>query len=169
MCYDIIKNGIGGNQAVERYMELNAEEKLLEDAANMAFELLYINDKYLIDKRVSERSIVFRYAHYLQSELEKTNKYRGYNLDCEYNRDGSDLKHIYESDHGVFPDLIIHKRGSNKNNLLIIEFKTYWNNDITNDERKIREFININGRFKYKYGFSVVFNRDYPKVYRITY
>ena len=111
MCYDIIKNGIGGNQAVERYMELNAEEKLLEDAANMAFELLYINDKYLIDKRVSERSIVFRYAHYLQSELEKTNKYRGYNLDCEYNRDGSDLKHIYESDHGVFPDLIIHKRG----------------------------------------------------------
>ena len=153
---------------MERFIELNAEDKLLEDAVNMAFELLYSNDKYLIYHQVNERSIVFRFAHYLQSELEKIRKYRAYNLDCEYNRNMDGPKSFCEGDRGVYPDLIIHKRGNNNNNLLIIEFKTYWNNDTTEDESKIRRFVSINGDYKYKYGFSVVFLSDYAKVKQIT-
>ncbi|MBR3666339.1 MAG: hypothetical protein IKN66_04170 [Ruminococcus sp.] len=153
---------------MERFIELDAEDRLLEDAINMAFELLYANDKYLIDHQVNERSIVFRFAHYLQSELEKTKKYRRYNLDCEYNRNMDGPKFIHEDEPGVYPDLIIHRRGNNNNNLLIIEFKTYWNNDTTEDESKIREFVRMDRNYKYKYGFSIVFMLNYPKVKQIT-
>ena len=56
MCYYYgIKNEIGGKQDMDRFIELNAEDKLLEDAVNMAFGLLYSNDKYLIDHQVNER------------------------------------------------------------------------------------------------------------------
>ena len=30
---------------------------------------------------------------------------------------------------GTFPDEILYKRGSNDNNILVMEFKTYWNKD----------------------------------------
>lgn len=153
---------------MKRFMELDVRDKLLEDAVNMAFELLYSNDKYLIDHQVNERSIVFRFAPYLQSELEKTNKYKKYNLDCEFNRNMDDPKFIHEGEPGVYPDLIIHRRGNNNNNLLIIEFKTYWNDNTAEDESKIREFVNLDRSYKYKYGFSVVFLEHYPKVKRIT-
>lgn len=154
---------------MERFIELDAEDRLLEDAINMAFELLYANDKYLIDHQVNERSIVFRFAHYLQSELEKTNKYKRYNLDCEYNRNMDGPKFIHEGEPGVYPDLIIHRRGNNNNNLLIIEFKTYWNSDTQHDIEKINEFINPDGEYKYKYGMSVLIDEDNPVIEVVDY
>lgn len=144
-----------------------------------AFEDLYMYDRHLIEIEpqnvdmqacneklgkhyVGERSIVFRFAHYLQNELSKSKKYSAYHLDCEYNRNGFDIKSTKNFPNGTFPDLIIHKRGYNgtKNNILIMEFKTYWNPHTKTDSLKICDFVDKNGDYKYKYGLVVVIEKN---------
>lgn len=148
------------------------DEKLYT-ALEKAFSDLFNNDEYLINNEpnevlfpeeigkhyVGERAIVFRFAHYLQNELMKIPEYETYNLDCEYNRNGHLTKILPSFPRGTFPDLIIHKRGNNDNNLLIMEFKTYWNSSVTNDKMKIQEFVNKKGNYKYKYGLIVVIEK----------
>ena len=132
------------------------EKERLASYINCAFEMLYKNDSHLIyngafdyeekpDKKhhVGERSIVFRYAHYLQNLICEDELFGKYDLDCEYNRNGAECKGLPSFPQGTYPDLIIHKRGSNKGNLLIMEFKTYWNDDREDDKKKIREYTNI--------------------------
>ncbi|MFC4620589.1 hypothetical protein ACFO4N_18030 [Camelliibacillus cellulosilyticus] len=110
---------------------------------------LYTNDDYLLKNNLNERTIMHKLAAYLQDEFID----EGYNVDCEYNKnveDKSGLKTIYilqkEARHirrfqvgkefednikdereylikPVYPDIVIHKRGSNHKNLLIIEIK----------------------------------------------
>ena len=135
---------------------------------NEAFRLLYQNDIHLIyngpfeDKKidinhhVGERSIVFRFAHYLQNLIIEDDELKEYNLDCEYNRNGAECKGLPSFPNGTYPDLIIHKRGSNEHNLLVMEFKTYWNKNRDEDIKKLIEFVDINGEYKYRYGISVL-------------
>lgn len=85
---------------------------------------------------VGERAIVFRFAHYLQNELNMYSEYKSYNLDCEYNRNGISAKILPNFPNGVYPDLIIHKRGRNDKNILVMEFKTYWNSNIDADKKR---------------------------------
>lgn len=144
----------------------------LEHYIKNAFGMLYMNDKHLIDNtpipcetldnkhHVGERSIVFRYALYLQNLISEDPILKQYNLDCEYNRNGIENKLLPGFPNGTYPDLIIHKRGSNENNLLVMEFKTYWNADRTEDKKKIRQFMDIQGSYKYKYGISVLIERE---------
>lgn len=113
----------------------NVENKLF-----FALNKLKEKDIFLLKYDVSERAIAHKLALYL------TPLFSNYDVDCEYNsnveadsgkkyivilkgiaeRDG--LLHKDEEDeeliyHNVYPDIIIHKRGHNKNNLLIIEIK----------------------------------------------
>ena len=104
---------------------------------------------------VGERAIVFRLAHYMQNIMDKTPAFKGYVLDCEYNRNGTDIKKLQEN--CVYPDVIIHKRQS-KNNLLVMEVKTYWNNDTRRDMKKILEFMK-NRKYKYKFGVSLIIEK----------
>jgi hypothetical protein len=75
-------------------------------------------------RKVNERSLTHKYAEYLQEEFPE------WNVDCEYNRDGHDTKKIIsyirkidnENARTVYPDIIIHHRGT-KNNLVVIEAK----------------------------------------------
>ena len=101
------------------------------------------NDIWLISKDLSERSISFRLGYYLQNEFPR------YFVDCEYNgnpddpnnrkriniirdellklnlvRDAENDENIIRS---VFPDIIIHERGTNANNIAIIEVKKSTN------------------------------------------
>ena len=83
-------------------------------------------DQYLLEIDVNERSITHRLAIYLQEIFDD------WHVDCEYNRDGNDPKELYfPSDPGdvadtdartVFPDIIIHERGTG-NNYVVIEVK----------------------------------------------
>ena len=45
-----------------------------------------------------------------------------------------------------------------------MEFKIYWNIDREDDIRKIMEFVDINGEYRYKIGISVLIEQDRPKV-----
>ena len=116
--------------------------------------------KQLKECHVGERAIVFRFAHYLQIEISEIHKYSMYNLDCEYNRNKTDLKRTSSFPNGAFPDLIIHKRSKNDHNLLVMEFKTYWNNSqesIDKDFNKVKEFMG--DPYYYKYGLVVIIGR----------
>lgn len=160
---------------LSKYFEQN---KVLCISIKRAFYDLYRYDKYLIEIEpekvdvktvneklgkhyVGERSIVFRYAHYLQNELTKSTIYSAYDLDCEYNRNGFGIKSTDSFPNGTFPDLILHKRGKtgSKNNILVMEFKTYWNPHTETDSLKVSEFVDKNGKYQYKYGVVVKIGR----------
>lgn len=149
------------------------EKDKLQMYMTMAFHLLYENDQHLIyngafegeerpdyKHHVGERAIAFRYAHYLQNLINEDEMLKKYNLDCEYNRNGAECKGLPSFPKGTYPDLIIHKRGRNDANLLVMEFKTYWNDNRDEDKKKIKEFMDPSGKFKYKYGISVLIDRD---------
>jgi len=125
-----------------------------EEKIKAALKLLFERDKYLLANNSSERSIAFRFALYLCSQFEE------YDVDCEYNYHHKGPKRIFVlnkedkkyfrirktiSDvnaHSVYPDIIIHKRGTDVN-LLIIEIKKSTNKDEYDKQRdsiKIREY-----------------------------
>ena len=153
--------------------------KVLDDLVNQALDMLYEKDMHLIMNRavnscgkddkhhVGERAIVFRFAHYLQNLIDDNGNFQEYDLDCEYNRNGAKCKALPSFPNGTYPDVIIHKRGSNEHNLLVIEFKTYWNRDIDNDKKKLLEFTDPNGRYKFKKGISFLLENTRENVQRI--
>ena len=133
---------------------------LLSQLVKSALDELYCNDRYLLDHCVHERSIVFRFAHYLQKLLDEHKEFLGFNLDVEYNRNGYRPKRIPSMRNGARPDIIIHKRGSNKSNLLMIEFKTYWDTRTSDDLKKLKEFTRHDGRYNFFLGLSIIFGEE---------
>ena len=159
---------------------MNEMRNDIEKMVRIALIKLYENDKYLItnthvsspgkDGHVSERGIVVRFAIYLQ-ELMYNSAIKDYNLDVEYNRNMGYLKCLPNTDwekYGAFPDLIIHKRGNNDSNLLVIEFKTHWNKnktDVKLDIDKLKAFIKE--PYAYKKSLFVMLNENEPKLFWI--
>ncbi|PWA08296.1 hypothetical protein [Flavobacterium laiguense] len=120
-------------------MEDLSIRKLVIEATEKVIE----KDSWLLKNDISEQCISHRLGIYLQE------KFAEYNVDCEYNGDidrmnnkksisilKENLKEIgllrerEESDlekeftkRAVFPDIIIHTRGTNENNLCILEVK----------------------------------------------
>ena len=120
----------------------------IEEKVNLALDTFYVKDKYLIDNDIHERSMTHKLAIYLE-EL-----FNGYDVDCEYNKNTTESKKIYDVEHkiqeikkdteyeykdsiAVFPDIIIHKRGNKLKNLLVIEVKK--DNAIKNNKSKLEE------------------------------
>ena len=103
-------------------MEENEVSQKLTNALNH----LVHNDAFLLESNANERSISHRLAVYLEHE------FIGWDVDCEYNRQMRDPKRLHlniEPNNSadtvgktVFPDIIIHRRGTS-DNLLVIEIK----------------------------------------------
>jgi hypothetical protein len=113
---------------------LSGRLKILLDKAIDEF---YTKDKYLIapndlkkkKKADNEKACVFRIAHYLQNWINKKTYLtaQGFVVDCEYNLKGELRGSKTRSDgKNTTPDLIIHQRGQNGRNVLLVEFKGYW-------------------------------------------
>jgi hypothetical protein len=101
-----------------------------------AFELLIRKDAHLLKIDVNERSITHRLALHLQDA------FKGWDVDCEYNRNRSDTKKLIigdgvripveaiqtddEQGKTVYPDIIVHHRGTDEN-LLVVEVKKTTN------------------------------------------
>ena len=86
------------------------------------------DDGYLLANNLGERCIAARLAMYLQGEFPDQN------VDAEYNRDGDTPKRLdlpedcanYRNEHGeslVVPDVIVHRRGPEGPNILVLEVK----------------------------------------------
>ncbi|MCQ2604432.1 MAG: hypothetical protein MJ215_05260 [Spirochaetia bacterium] len=135
----------------------------LENIIKKALDTLYEKDKYLIvmpgeNAHVGERSIVFRLAHYMATIIENDNELREYKLDCEFNRNIIYAKELPLFSNCIYPDIIIHQRGNNDHNLLVIEVKTYWNNNTEQDIKKLNELVSKNGKYHYLHSVSLVLN-----------
>ena len=140
-------------------MEIEEETiKKVQTALKSIFE----KDCVLIDINVNERSIAHKLAEHLQNE------FRNFNVDCEYNRHGDDsktLKYQYDELPGVydleaktvFPDIVIHERGNDESNLLVVEIKK--SNSAKShipDHNKLKYFT---GRqYRYEVGLFLLFD-----------
>lgn len=165
---------MGQSELINRNTQENIDK--LKIMINSALDELYNKDLHLIinkpltdigkddEHHVGERAIVFRFAHYLQNYIEKDGTFNEFNLDCEYNRNGVSTKKLPSFPNGTFPDVILHKRGSNDNNILVMEFKTYWNKDQHNDCNKIREFTQSPGEYEFLYGVAILIEKSRDKV-----
>jgi hypothetical protein len=130
-----------------------------------AVELLINHDRYLLQKDVNERSISNKLAYYLAL------KFSEWDVDCEYNRNHDNAKTLdlhpeeIKSDdtHGttVFPDIIIHQRGSDEN-FIVIEIKKSTNTlGIEHDFKKLRAF---KGQLGYQFAVFVKFRTGVDNV-----
>lgn len=130
------------------------KEQIVKKLYN-AYRMLLKNDRHLFVVNANERSITHKYAEYLQEEFTQ------WHVDCEYNRNGLNSKKLLyfkktiSSDDvdalSVYPDIIIHRRGTNVN-LIVIEAKK--SNNYASDEDKLKAYKED---LKYKYAFAVKF------------
>jgi hypothetical protein len=106
----------------------------------------------LLELDVNERSI----THKIAEQLQKVFREYDFDVDCEYNRDRHEPKLLdlpidmvatNETEaKTVYPDIIVHKRDS-KENLVVIEAKKSTNSDTEIDVLKLKQF-------KKKLGYS---------------
>jgi len=120
-----------------------------------------------IENEAHERTIVARFAFYFREKLNQCG-YEEYDMDIEYNRNFSQPKRTLHFQGGTFPDVIIHKRGSNEHNLCIIEFKTGWRErNINNDLLKLKDFTSVDQEYKFGIGFLIIIDRGYVTIRQI--
>lgn len=141
------------------------DEDLLQ-IVNSALTRVYREHDYLIQNRVSERSIVFWFGIYFH-ELVAETRFETFDIDVEYNRNFQDSKRTPNFEHGTFPDFILHRRGSNDHNILIIEFKPWWNTGTDDDITKLCDFTRPNGGYNYTIGLSILLDRTEPVITRV--
>ena len=104
----------------------------------------------MIRRLCSERSIVFKLGIYLAQEFEGTR----FDVDCEYNKNGVKPKALLGK-RTNFPDIIVHKREQNENNLLIIEVKTPNDTNQKHFEADREKLVGFTGEIPYLYQLGV--------------
>ena len=113
---------------------------------NSAIDQLLEHDSALLGLDVTERSLSHRLAHYMAlSEAIRP----PLTVDCEYNRHFGDPKRLKLPPRKaldreirattVFPDILVHERNTDANNLVVLELKKP-SEDIAYDELKLRAF-----------------------------
>lgn len=142
--------------------------KKIKEFVEFALMKFCENDLKLLEYSVDE----YAYPHHIASYLEEKFSEFGYDVDCEYNTVGKtgDIKkdnpqNFQTSDgkkKGVRPDIIIHERGNQiENNLLVIEIKKVNNSNISRDRKKLKNFtIQSGGQLQYKYGLLLLISRE---------
>jgi hypothetical protein len=134
----------------------------IEIALNRAIDRFVEYDSHLLAANANERSMSHRIAIYLEQEMS------GYNVDCEYNRDGFDVKRLQlaprptsaDNDEAVtvFPDIIVHRRGNNDHNFLVVEMKkAAAGTDLAYDLQKLRAFRR---ELKYTWAVHLIIGRS---------
>ena len=122
---------------------MNSEDEKLFNLLKKSVDKCYKNDKELIDRSM-EQACVARIFFYMQEMIyndSKYKEYRNYNLDCEYNKNGEEIKSTPRCPNGTKPDMILHERMENHRNMLVVEFKA--------DEGKIRYYEGTNTAIDY--------------------
>lgn len=144
-----------------KYVEWNKlmEIKKLLKLLKQSVELLYENDKYLILHSVHEQDISYRIAHYFENLLNNYDWYSALklNVDVEYNRNIDNIKET----NGIKckPDIILHARGNNENNIIVIEIKKEQNT-CDDDFRKLSDFTHSALEYKYSLGIYINIERN---------
>ena len=123
---------------------------------------------------VSERAMAARIGIYLEMHRSIIGSFDDLSIDLEYNRNFNAPKSIYSlfnrQRRNVIPDLLIHKRNSNDDNLLVIEFKkgTPPYSERQNDEEKLRYFTDSHNEYRFRFGMYIELHHwgAYVDIYR---
>ncbi len=147
-------------------MKLSPEKiNELKRLVTQALDKLYQKDFELIKKSVGERSIAFRLGVIMECLKNDNTDFKGYDLDTEYNKNKDEFKKTPSKPNGAMPDLILHKRGNNWNNLLIIEVKRPKKySGRTSDRQKLKDFTNKKGVYRYGLGIFIILGTTRGKV-----
>jgi hypothetical protein len=160
---------------VSRQSSLDEIKKLVKKTISE----LYDKDQFLFErnkgKGVCERSIVFRFAHYLQLKIPN------YFVDCDFNssfegyrdlagnvlgreREGKPIENPDGTITKRFVDIIVHKRDFNTDNDFICFEIKKWNNSNSKEIRKDRNNLRVmTSQYGYIYGFHISFHRKREK------
>lgn len=165
---------------IEQEIEIPKLEKSDEDTITLldeAIEELWEMDRWILINELNERCIAHKLAIYLAS------RFPDYHVDCEYNGDIENENHnkivgILRSEileigkalndneldndvemlmRRVNPDIIIHSRKTNKNNLCVIELKTRYNPpvEVKFDDLKLKAYTRTKGNYGMDYQFGI--------------
>lgn len=143
-------------------MILNNEQiEQLMTILKTALGELYKKDKELIDRSVNERDLAFRLGLHMNPLLQANEQLKTLDLDIDYNKNGEKPKRTPRRPKGAVPDLIIHKRGNNNTNTLVVEIKGWWNKQSRQDDFiKLEDFIHQEGEYKYGLGAFAELGKD---------
>lgn len=167
---------------------MRSKISLILNLLEQSVDLVYQNDKYLIEHSIHEQDLSHRIAFYFENLLRNYDWFaqNGYSVDVEYNKNFDDSKRVYDkcincelencyiknSDYSrgesfqiCRPDIILHKRGKNNssyrdnNNLLVIEIKKNTPNS-KEDFAKLSAFTCKNSDYKYHKGVFINFKQN---------
>jgi len=137
----------------------------VEAKIHQAINELLAQDSLLLQLDVNERTISHQLAIYIKRE------FPDWDVDCEYNRNHDDIKRLrlprerVASDDTfastVFPDIIIHRRRTDEN-LIVIEMKKS-----SNPQSPKRDLLKLNAfknQLGYKYAIFIKFSVGKDKV-----
>lgn len=118
----------------------------------LALQVLYIHDRYLIDKRIWECALSHRLAVYIEHGFPE------WHTDCEFNKYGTEPKLAECAQESKRPDIIVHLRGETGPNLLAIELKKKSSID-DDDRKKAKRYIDELG---YRWAVCISVNSEGP-------
>lgn len=126
-----------------------------------AIDDFYKSDSELAKRGGMEQACVSRIAYYFQRRVNLCAKLKVYNVnvDCEYNKHADDPKRD-STNTLIRPDLILHNRGGDNNNILVAEFKAKNNKKNYDNDRKKLKTYTAPGKFNYKIGIFIVLKDD---------
>jgi hypothetical protein len=131
------------------------DTRKLRELLTMAVAELYRHDRELIDDGVREEALVFRIGHRLANWIEHSGG--EIHVDVEYNRrhrKGQPAAPKEENGKLVIPDLVVHSRGGNRKNLLIVEARRSIPVDARRREDALNEKELRLRSFKTTYGYT---------------
>lgn len=148
----------------------------IESLLHEALRLLRESDSDL-PADANERSYTHRVAYYLEMLL-RGRRY-AYSVDCEYNRQGLETKRLDslvkayadtssdelvrdERGRTVFPDVIVHKRGVEGPNILVLEAKRLGASakELERDRDKLRAYL---AEFSYYHAYLILLDAQTDK------
>ena len=141
----------------------------LKNIVKQAVQKFYENDIELVQVKGMEQACVFRIGLYLNEIMKNYPELNHLQLDCEYNKSNRGTKML--AGVKIRPDLIIHKRNLNNNhanqyNTLVIEFKGWWNNNIS-DIEKLKNFTSPQYGYHYPLAIFIKLGKNHNKtIYR---
>lgn len=126
----------------------------IRSSIGTALQLVYRNDHFIIENSAHERAITHKLAEYVQPLFPE------WHVDCEYNRRGADHHKDMSGRNTTYPDIIIHRRNT-KDNLLVIEAKSVHSHDHSDvdDKDKIKKYIE-DSKYSYRYGLWICFYNE---------
>ena len=151
-----------------------------KEIIDYALTEFYLHDKALVQypsikEAVSENCMLFRIGWYIHEYVKRDGNFALLSVDCQYNRNFEHPKSMYKQTlSGInkkvkdpIPDLLFHQRGSNDNNLFLVELKKGkpGKAELLNDDEKLRYFTAESFEYKYAYGFAIwLYKKAWAKV-----